>query len=323
MRPARHLVAASALAAVALSGCGSHLNAASSSQQSQLAVAAAVQKSQTTSLRYDLTTRLVVDTSKLTGLSAATLGKLAGLQTVDVTAGAEQESANRQRLTVTIKLATQTHTATVVNYDGQVFYSVDGGGFATGHAPRQLGAGLGAALSQPAKYLDNLPGFQDKGTAAQDGVSVERYSATIDQGLVGKLLAGALASRSAQSKAAGGAQVATLLQGLLQQLVHIDSGTADVYVRSDDGRLDRATLATAVTIDLAKAGSILGGLQALSPAGKATSPAAATSLPGGQVHLDLSVTTHLYDYGAPITVVKPTVDPNAPTLPAPGAGLFG
>ena len=126
-----------------------------------------------------------------------------------------------------------------------------------------------------------------------------------------------------RQKPAGGVQFATLLQGLVQQLVHIDSGTADVYVRSDDGRLDRATLATAVTIDLAKAGSILGGLRALSPAGTTAGPAAATSLPGGQVHLDLSLTTHLYDYGAPITVAKPTVDPNAPSLETPGAGLFG
>ncbi|HEY6377896.1 MAG TPA: hypothetical protein VI316_01825, partial [Candidatus Dormibacteraeota bacterium] len=240
-----------------------------------------------------------------------------------VTAGAEQESAGRQRLTVTIKLATQTHTATVVNYDGQVFYSVDGGGFAAGQAPKQLGAGLGAALSQPAKYLDSLPGFEDKGPAEQDGVSVERYNATIDQSLVGKLIAGALAGTSAQSKAAGGAQFAALLQGLLQQLVHIDSGTADVYVRAGDGRLDRATVVTALTIDLAKAGAILGGLQALSPAGKGAGPAAAPALPGGQVHLDLSLTTHLYDYGAPITVARPTVDPNAPSLQAPGAGLFG
>jgi hypothetical protein len=322
MTPVRYLVGASALAAVALSGCGSHLGAASSAQQAQLAVATATQKSQSTSLRYDLTATLHVDASKLTGVSAAELGKLAGVQTVTVTASAEQESTTRQRVTLTLKLGTETHTATLITYDGQIYYSLDGGGFEAGAAPKRLSGGLGAVLSQPAGYVDSLPGFQDKGTTQQDGLSVEKYEAVIDQSLIGKLFAAALAHRSGQASSAAPPQLATMLQGFLQQLVHVDSGAADVYVRASDGRLDRATVATALTVDLANLGPLLGGLQALGAKGTTPGSAAPATLPGGQLRVDINVDTHLYDYGASISVTKPAVAPGTSTS-EPAAGLFG
>ena len=307
MRPARYLVAAGALAAVAISGCGSHSNASSSAQQAQLAVAAAAQKSATASLRYDLTANVGLDTSKLTGLSAAEVSKLTGLQNVAVTADAEQESASRQKVNLTLKYGTESHTATIVNYDGTVYYSADGSAFESGATPKQLSGGLGTTLNQPAKYLESLPGFQDKGTTQQDGLTVEKYEATIDQSLIGKLFAGALAQGTGQNNPALAPQVAAMLQGFLQQLVHVDSGTADAYVRSDDGRLDRATVTTSLTLDLSNLGSILGGLQSLGATGHGATSNASASLPGGQIHANIAASAHLYDYGAPITVTKPTV----------------
>jgi hypothetical protein len=307
MRPARYLVAAGALAAVAISGCGSHGNTSSSSAQAQLAVVAAAQKSHATSLRYDLTTNVGLDTSKLTGLSPAELSKLSGLENIAVTADAEQESASRQKVNLTLKTGTESHTATIVNYDGTVYYSVDGGAFESGATPKQLSGGFGTTFNQPAKYLDSLPGFQDKGTTQQDGLTVEKYEATIDQSLIGKLFAGALAQGAAKTNTEVPPQVASMLHGFLQQLVHIDSGTADAYVRSDDGRLDRATLTTSLTVNLANLGSILGGLQSLGTTDHAATAVPQGSLPGGQVHANIAVDAHLYDYGALITVTRPSV----------------
>lgn len=322
MRPARYLVAAGALTAVAVSGCGNH-GTASSSIAAQLAVAAAAQKSQAASLRYDLTAKIGVDASKLTGVSAAELGKLSGLQSIAVTADAEQESASRQKIDLTFKSGTGSHTATVVDYDGTVYYSVDGGAFESGTTPKQLSGGLGTALNQPAKYLDTIPGFQDKGTTHEDGVSVERYEATVDQGLISRLFAGALAPGGGQSNSAVPPQVASMLQGFLQKLVHIDSGAADAYVRSDDGRLDRATLTTSLTVDLSSLGSILGGLQSLGGTDHAASSAGQGSLLGGQVHANIDVNAHLYDYGASIVVTKPTAVTSTSAQGSEGLGLFG
>ena len=43
--------------------------------------------------------------------------------------------------------------------------------------------------------------------------------------------------------------------------------------------------------------------------------------PGGTLDFDVAVSAHLHDYGAKITIRKPTVDPTAPKPPS--GGLFG
>jgi hypothetical protein len=322
-RSTRYLVAAGAVAAVAVSGCGSHAGASSSSSQAQLAVAAGAQNSQAASLRYDLTANIGVDASKLRGLGASELAKLSGLQSVAVTADAEQENASRQKINLSLKSGNESHTATIVNYDGTVYYSLDGGAVESGAKPKQLSGGVGTALNQPAKYLDSVPGFQDKGTVQKDGVTVEQYEAAIDQSLIAKLFAGALSQGSGQNTSEVPPQVASMLQGFLQQLVHIDSGTADAYVRWDDGRLDRATLTTSLTVDLSNLGSMLGELQSLGVTDYAATSAPQGGLPDGQVHANIKVNAHMYDYGASITVTRPNAVASTSTQGSDGLGLFG
>ena len=104
--------------------------------------------------------------------------------------------------------------------------------------------------------------------------------------------------------------------GILEQLVHFTGGTIDVWVNQADGSLDRTKVAFNLTFDLDKLSQLLGGL------GQGSGGSSSSATPSGSVGIGLDLDFHAHDYGAAVTITKPTVDPSAPKLPG-GLNLFG
>ena len=111
----------------------------------------------------------------------------------------------------------------------------------------------------------------------------------------------------------------TGLGQLLQQFLTFKGATVDDYIDTTTAKVDRIKVRFGISIDFDKLGQVFGALG--NSGGASASP-----IPHGQLTVDLDFGLHLYDYGAKITVQKPTVDPNAPELPGGvlGGGLgFG
>ncbi|HEX3604942.1 MAG TPA: hypothetical protein VH134_03385 [Candidatus Dormibacteraeota bacterium] len=299
MRSARLMLAIGAVTAL-LPGCGS--SSAISGLSAKDIVKLTSQKVAQQSLRADLSGRFVIDTSHLTGVSAAELQKLGAASNGYTLSGREdQESPKRLQLNVTLQ--PDYDNATIVVYDGQTFYSKDGRRFAAAGQLSSLTAGIGITPGDLTNYLGFLPDMKDLGSTTQDGIGVEHLQANIDQNVLDQVLG---ASVSSQGPNLSG------LSDLFKQFITVKNGSLDIYVEPSTGNLDRVDMKLAFSFDFSKIGGLFGGA---SPAPKVKKG------PNGTLDFDVAVGAHLHDYGAKITITKPTADPTAPKPPT--GGLFG
>ena len=311
MRSLTSIASASLALALSLGACGSGGNSSATSGPlagltAKDVIKTAADKTPATSLKFDMDGKLTVDTSKLSGIPADQLGALGSLASgLTVSGTGEQESTQRQSLTLNLKpLVDQPVTA--VLYDGQSYFSLDGGKtFGSAGSLKSLTGGIGLTPSDITGYLNALgASVKDAGAVTKDGVATEHITATLDKDFLTKALG-----------SSAGAGQSNLVQAF-SSLITLRSGNLDAWIRQEDARLDRITMSFAIDFDLGKLGSIFSGSGGTTPQ---------SGVPTGVLTLALNLTMHLHDYGASIHITKPTVDPNAPTMP-PGLGgssIFG
>ncbi len=286
------LVAAAAVAVVAGCGPGAILTAESPDQ----AVSTALQAVQTTPLRMSLTGDLHLDTASLTNLPASIQTILGQVGSGGSATGIlEQESGARRQLTV----SAAGHSLALVEYDGHLYVSQDGGAYAElPQTPQSSPEASPPALATAVAAL----GFQDQGSATVDGVSAEHYTATITVATLEKL---------AQDLTSGGGS-GSLEQGLtLLAPYATGQGSVDVWLSERSGSLVRAELSGSLTVNVGAAVSALSGL--LAPASGSSG-----ALPGGSLGVSLSLRADVSDYGGAITVTKPDATSTLPSGGLPG-----
>jgi hypothetical protein len=300
MRSAR-LLAAAAVVLALLPGCGS--SSAISGLAPKDVVKLSAQRVTSQSLRADLSGRFIVDASHLTGVTADDLKRFgAAANGFTLTGTVDQESPRRLKLTVT--LLPDYNNAVIVVYDGQSYYSKDGTRFAAAGPLSSLTAGIGITPGDLTNDLGYLGGnLKDLGSSRQDGMTVEHLQAAIDQNVLDQVLG---ASVSSQNPNLSG------VADLFRKFITVRAGTLDVYVDPATANLDRVDMKLQFSFDFSK----IAGLFGATP-----NPSVKRKGPGGTLDFDVAVGTHMHDYGARITVPKPTVDPAAPKPPA--GGLFG
>ena len=286
------LVAAAAVAVVAGCGPGAILTAESPDQ----AVSTALQAVQTTPLRMSLTGDLHLDTASLTNLPASIQSMLGQVGSGGSATGSlEQQSGARRQLTV----SAGGHNLALVQYDGQVYISQDGGAYARlAETPASSPKAGSGSLATAVAAL----GFQDQGPTSVDGVGAERYTATITVATLQKL---------AQDLTSGGGS-GSLEQGLaLLAPYATGQGSVDVWLSQRSGSLVRAELSGSLTVNVGAAASALSGL--LAPTSGSSG-----SLPGGSLGVSLSLRADVSDYGGAITVTKPDATSTLPSGGLPG-----
>ena len=287
--PASLRLAACACVAGAVVACGggSSPSSAIANLSPQDIIKASAQQAQQNSLRFDLSAKFGIDTSHLVNANSNLLGPLAG--GIQLTGHGDQESAQRERVTMLLApLLTQQIVA--VLYDGTSYVSLDGSRFAQYGSLRQLTGGFGTTPSDLKDYLGSLASVSDMGTTQIDGMTVEHLRAGIDKSYIDRALAGSQAQQ-------------------LRRFIDFQGGTVDAYVVPQTGRLDRVNAHLGLSFNLSALFGAIGG------------QAPPTQLPSGSLGVAVDYSVHLFDYGAKITVTKPTVDPNAPKVPS--GGLFG
>jgi hypothetical protein len=171
--------------------------------------------------------------------------------------------------------------------------------------------GLPVSPSDAATVLKDLGNVQDQGATLRNGTTTEHMRAAIPADYVSKQF----------SKISGTGQLSQAMQQLstvIQGSMRLKDGTVDAYVRQSDGRLDSMDTHVVIDIDMGKFIAAL--MQAF---GGSLPSGGSNSVPNvsGSLAIAETVTEQFTGYGAKVTVTKPTVDPNAPTLP--GGGLFG
>jgi hypothetical protein len=304
--PLRSLSTA-AIAAVTLVACGSsstsRANAFAGRSPADVVKASAVAAQQAT-MRFDLAATIGFDTSKVSGLSPSEQNQFGRIGSgVSFTGKGEIESPQRVRMTLSAKPLVP-NDVTVVLYDGKGYISLDGSRFSEGDV-KSLTNGFQIDPTQITKFLDGAGSVTDQGQTVQDGQQVEHLQATIDTAQLQKLIAG---QSGASPDASGLAQV-------FLQFITFKGATVDDYVDITTAKIDRLNVHFGISLDFDKLGQVFGALGG-------SSGASPSSIPHGQLTVNLTFGLHLYDYGATITVQKPTVDPNAPQLPSGGGGLF-
>lgn len=300
MRSAR-LLAAAGTALAMLAGCGGSSSAINGLTPKDV-VKLTSQRVANQSLRADLDGRFIVDASKLTGVPPAQLRQF-GVAPNGYTLTGKEDQESPKRLQLMVTLQPDYDNATIVEYDGQTYYSKDGTRFAAAGQLSSLTAGIGITPGDLTNYLGFLGDLKDLGSTTQDGMTVEHYSSPIDQNVLDQVLG---ASVTNQGNNLNG------FSEIFNKFITVRSGNIDVYVDPATANLDRVDMKLKFVFDFSKISSLFGA-----------TPNATTkkSGPGGTLDFDVAISDHLHDYGAKITVKKPTVDPTAPKPPT--GGLFG
>jgi len=302
MRSACPLAAGSLLAAL-VAGCGGSTSAISGLTPKDI-VKVSSQHVSTQSLRADLSGRFVLDPSHLTNITPQQLKQFGAISNgYTLTAHQDQESPRRLQLTITLQ--PDYNNAVVVVYDGQTFYSKDGSKFAAAGQLSSLTAGIGITAGDLTNYLGFLGNLQDLGSTTQDGMTVEHLQSAIDQNVLDHVLGASV----------GASPSANPITDLFKQFIEVQGGAIDFYVVPATANLDRIDMKMRFAFDFSRISSLFGATATPAP------HKGAPSVPGGTLDFDVAVSAHLFDYGAKITITKPTVDPTAPKPPS--GGLFG
>lgn len=296
-------VAATALLATA-TACGSANVLQGLSPKQMVTLASSKVTGQSYRMAVDGT--VSIDVSGVRGLSAAELQMMAGaLQNFRLTGSGDVQNSQRLRLAMTLALPTlgDKHFVAVA-YDGHYYMSFNGGKSFADVGTLGL-QGVATTPDDIKTLLDGAAGVKDLGTTIHDGERVEHLRATLGQDYYNRFFDKFSGSTLGAMQEVG---------ALIKQVVSISGSTLDVYVRTLDGRVEATETHATMSLDMGRF------IEALTHefGGRIPSGSGAGSITGAMV-IAVSGTNRFTDYGARITVSKPTVDPNAPTLP----GIFG
>ena len=306
----RHLgkLAATGLAASLLTtACGGVADVLAGLSPSQV-ISLAGAKVTTQSYRMAVHGTVAIDAGQVQGMPPSALEQMSGiLKSFTVDGKADVQSAQRLRMAMSLSLPQAGAKQFVaVLYDGKYYLSLDGGRtFADGG-----GFNLQGITASPTDVKSLLTGTVDPrnlGTTVHDGQNVEHVRATLGPNYFNDVLdkfsgSGAAASGAGQ------------LRDLIKQIISVRSGTVDVYVRTLDGRIESTRSQVVIALDMGKLMSVL-----LHQFGGQIPSGSALPQVSGSMLMTVSGTDRFSDYGASISVAKPTVDPNAPGFPS----LFG
>jgi len=262
----------------------------------------------TQSYRMAVNGTVAIDASQVQGMPPGALQQLSGiLKSFSVSGNADVQSAQRLRMAMTISVPQASGKQFVaVLYDGAYYLSLDGGRtFADGG-----GFNLKGVAASPTDVKSLLTGTvnpKNLGTTVHDGQSVEHIQASLGTNYFNDVI-------DKFSGSGGAAAAANQFRGLIKQIMSVRSGTVDAYVRTLDGRVESATSHVVIALDMGRLMSTL-----MQSFGGRIPPG--TTLPHvtGSMLMTVDGTDRFSDYGARITVSKPTVDPDAPGF----SSLFG
>jgi hypothetical protein len=296
MRRAVTLAAAALMVAGIATACGGAQRQTLISGKSAYQVASLGSDGLTrSSFRFSVVGRFGVDTSGLRGVPAATQqslqSTLSGLR--DVNATGEAESSHRVSETGTVG----GHQVHVVIYDGTFFTSLDGTHWASSDQLKQLLGSLDLGSTDIRNLVGQSSAITDVGPDTVGGVATQHLHATLDQSYLSKSLDKVFGSSASQL----GDLVRTLLPA-----VHLDRGSVDEWVDAD-AHIRRQVSDAQISMDIGKL------FTAIEQQLGQTLPPGQTP-PGGTYVMSIHATVDYRDFGAKITVTKPTVDPNAPAL---------
>ncbi|HXA27316.1 MAG TPA: hypothetical protein VN193_01095 [Candidatus Angelobacter sp.] len=308
MRHLARLASAGLAAGLAVTACGGATSPLQGKTPKQIITLASTS---ITSTSYHLTMHggVSYDASGIQGLPAGTLSQITGsMQNMTIDGSGDVQDSTHARMAMTMKPLVDKSLQMVIDGD-HVYMSED-----SGATWADLGSfnfnGLPVSPSDAASVLRDLSNVQDMGATARNGSAVEHMHATVPPDYLSKQL----------SKIGGTGQLGQMMQQLstlITQAMTLKDGSVDAYVRSADGRMDSMDTHVVIAIDMGKF------MAALMQAFSSQAPSAMGTLPNvsGSLTIAETVTEQFSNYGAKVTITKPNVDPNAPTLP--GGGLFG
>jgi hypothetical protein len=267
---------AASVAVAVLAGCGQSADALTGVSPAQ-AVSRAASRATAGSFRVDTAQTITFDASGLS--AAARQGFGAGTRSQHQTIKENVESAKRLGGVLSTDTRSGIH---IVLYDGTVYVSPDGKDYR--EAPVFQGLADTFSTHQVQEYADHITRLRDRGRSTQDGVDTERFDGTLDPGYLATLSTKLLGSLFSGLGAPSG------LAGTISQAIHYDRADVTFYVDRASGSLVREASIADVSLDFDR-------LAALS--GRSTPGL------GGVLKVGTDGSTHLYDYGARITVPRP------------------
>jgi hypothetical protein len=259
------------------------------------------------SYRMTLDGSVRFDASGVRGLPGDAAGALTGMPEMHFTGTADVQSARRVRFVGHVAMAGIDKSFSAILYDGQYYVSSNNDGRYADAGTISFN-GLSFAPSDIAKELSGLGVMRDAGAAVHDGVRTEHLQATLNRTFLSDLFSRATGTGAVGS---GLGQLARLFA----EAVDISAGTADLFVRSADGLLEADDFTADFSVDMARLAHLL-----ISELGAKVPGDSRIGDINGTLRATETSSTRFSDYGAHITVSKPTVDPNAPGLPS---NLFG
>ncbi len=259
-----------------LAGCGQSRDALTGMSPAQ-AVSRAASRSTSGSFRVDTAQTITFDAS---GLSAAAQQGFGKNHAQHQTIREDVESAKRLGGVLSTDSRSGIH---IVLYDGSVYVSPDGRNYR--EAPFFQGLADTFSTHQVQDYADHISGLRDRGRSTQDGVDTERFDGVLDQGYLATLSTKLLGSLFSGLGAPSG------LASSVGQAIHYDRANVTFYVDRASGSLVREASIADVSLDLDRLATLSGH---------------STPGLGGVLKVGTDGSTHLYDYGRPITVPHPS-----------------
>jgi len=246
-----------------------------------------------------------VDAGGVQGMPAGALDAMGSvLHDITMDGNADVQDPQRVRMTMTVSLLPGKKLVAVF-YDGGYYLSVDGGSTFSSVGSLNL-QGLAITPSDVKSLLSGATNVKDLGLTTHDGERVEHLQATLGPNYINDELGKISGASSSPSMRQFGS--------LLKDIFTVTDGTVDAYVRTNDGHVEAVLSHMVLSMDMGKLmGTVQQHLGGQIPAGSGISQIA------GSVVMKVDSTSRFTDYGARITVSKPTVDPNAPSVP----NLFG
>jgi hypothetical protein len=249
-----------------------------------------------------------MDASGVHGLPQDTLDQMtSAMRSFTMTGKGDVQNGQRLRMTMSLSMPSLgDKTFAAVLYDGHYYISLNGDNHFA-HAGTLNLQGIAATPNDVKSLLSSATDVKDLGATVHDGQHVEHLRATLGPNYLSDLFGKISGSGS-------GAAVVQQMREFMTKVMQVTDGTLDVYQRTLDGRVEDVDSNVSMTMDMGKLVSTLvnryGGQI---PSG--------SNIPqvSGVVVMKVAGSDRFTDYGAKITVSKPTVDPNAPGLP----NLFG
>lgn len=249
-----------------------------------------------------------IDASGVHGLPQDALNQMtAALRNFSMSAKGDVQNGQRTRMSMSMSMPSLGDKSFVaVLYDGHYYVSLNGDNHFADAGTLNL-QGIAATPSDVKSLLTSATDVKDLGTTVHDGQSVEHLRATLGPTYLSDLF-------GKMSGSGSGAAAVQQMREFMTRVMQVTEGTVDMYVRTLDGRVEDVDSNVGMSLDMGKLVSMLvnqyGGQI---PSG--------SNIPqvSGVLVMKVTGSDRFTDYGAKITVSKPTVDPNAPGLPS----LFG